>query len=83
MEYFSFPLIPLPIKEAVWDGHVTQLHDIRDMEFPLIPLPIKEAVPASGDPDAGDTIKFPLIPLPIKEAVKVQAAKVICTLGFH
>jgi len=39
-----FPLIPLPIIEAmvVEIGRVS----IADMEFPLIPLPIIEAIPA-------------------------------------
>ncbi len=37
-----FPLIPLPIKEAVKgkDG----MNEAFDEAFPLIPLPIKEAV---------------------------------------
>jgi hypothetical protein len=36
-----FPLIPLPIKEAVEDGLG---EEFVTNQFPLIPLPIKEAV---------------------------------------
>jgi hypothetical protein len=35
----KFPLIPLPIKEAVFEPK-----DSLVIQFPLIPLPIKEAV---------------------------------------
>ncbi len=51
-----FPLIPLPIKEAVLQYRTSRGYE----SFPLIPLPIKEVA---------DDAKFPLIPLPIKEAV--------------
>ncbi len=37
-----FPLIPLPIKEAV-EGTIPW-YERQLLEFPLIPLPIKEAV---------------------------------------
>ncbi len=63
----EFPLIPLPIKEAVLKEGET-LQDVK-AEFPLIPLPIKEAVICLT---ISYTVaqKFPLIPLPIKEAVR-------------
>ncbi len=38
-----FPLIPLPIKEAV-AALVNAHKDLLIVKFPLIPLPIKEAV---------------------------------------
>ncbi len=62
-----FPLIPLPIKEAVQEEQrVFRL--TGGLEFPLIPLPIKEAVSVLAGSLKLD-IGFPLIPLPIKEAV--------------
>ncbi len=63
-----FPLIPLPIKEAV---HFLEgdLPSLEKNKFPLIPLPIKEAVFLRFYMEEEDWVKFPLIPLPIKEAV--------------
>ena len=42
-----FPLIPLPIKEAI---PVLTLFIDYTMRFPLIPLPIKEAIPVILNP---------------------------------
>ena len=36
-----FPLIPLPIKEAIF---LFISYDYKSVSFPLIPLPIKEAM---------------------------------------
>ncbi len=44
-----FPLIPLPIKEAVLTAKA--FAKIEDKAFPLIPLPIKEAVKMSQAED--------------------------------
>ncbi len=75
-----FPLIPLPIKEAVALEEAAEYR--LAYEFPLIPLPIKEAVHSisrrSFLPD-----KFPLIPLPIKEAVLKLKKLLGSLLSFH
>jgi hypothetical protein len=44
-----FPLIPLPIKEAMMINPF-QPQLIREVRFPLIPLPIKEAIPVILNP---------------------------------
>jgi len=41
-----FPLIPLPIIEAILRKKIRAL---RDPKFPLIPLPIIEAIVIKGD----------------------------------
>ena len=41
LEYIQFPLIPLPIKEAIIPFKKSQT---LQPKFPLIPLPIKEAI---------------------------------------
>ena len=41
-EFAEFPLIPLPIKEAIRECEQASLG--RLIRFPLIPLPIKEAI---------------------------------------
>ncbi len=38
----GFPLIPLPIKEAI--DNETYARNTKGRLFPLIPLPIKEAI---------------------------------------
>ncbi len=40
----SFPLIPLPIKEAIHIKAKVVKSDLVILPFPLIPLPIKEAI---------------------------------------
>ena len=69
MDKDSFPLIPLPIKEAIHPDCGGNAADFNTL-FPLIPLPIKEAI--------GNLLglysslaMFPLIPLPIKEAITI------------
>ena len=39
-----FPLIPLPIKEAIYIGKCRKFAILKEIAFPLIPLPIKEAI---------------------------------------
>ena len=63
-----FPLIPLPIKEAIF--HQEKLGtDFTHDAFPLIPLPIKEAIAIAKAIAVLPIAGFPLIPLPIKEAI--------------
>ena len=62
-----FPLIPLPIKEAI-SAKVTPIKN--HPKFPLIPLPIKEAIPWVFGLPSYYVYEFPLIPLPIKEAIQ-------------
>ena len=68
--FSMFPLIPLPIKEAIFilQRRCYQLERIR-REFPLIPLPIKEAICLQYLKVELIGLLFPLIPLPIKEAI--------------
>ena len=40
----EFPLIPLPIKEAMRQKYTRRVKDTKRTRFPLIPLPIKEAI---------------------------------------
>ena len=63
----EFPLIPLPIKEAIKAGENNTARQL--LEFPLIPLPIKEAIEIDLY-ECLDYELFPLIPLPIKEAIQ-------------
>ena len=64
----EFPLIPLLIKEAIFQFKEVN-HFLKP--FPLIPLLIKEAIGRLSEsaivPD-----KFPLIPLLIKEAIIIS-----------
>jgi hypothetical protein len=64
-----FPLIPLPIREAVPTGYFSPKRNSLLYKFPLIPLPIREAVPPAVKKDDRTGLEFPLIPLPIREAV--------------
>jgi len=81
----KFPLIPLPIIEAIW---LVQILGEFGGKFPLIPLPIIEAIwtkercrqrYVEGDD------WFPLIPLPIIEAISHEAPHPfpINSLSFH
>ena len=63
-----FPLIPLPIKEAIMDVKAQSYIIVKSL-FPLIPLPIKEAMSTERIEPDPTVIMFPLIPLPIKEAI--------------
>ena len=63
----TFPLIPLPRKEAT---RKRSLNPNKLEPFPLIPLPRKEAT--NNDILGNDLMfKFPLIPLPRKEATRL------------
>ncbi len=62
-----FPLIPLPIIEAIVE---TEVGIFAVNVFPLIPLPIIEAMEEQLVCSIGQDIEFPLIPLPIIEAIQ-------------
>jgi len=64
---FKFPLIPLPIIEAILRDRSISYD--RGYLFPLIPLPIIEAILTKACKIISKHIMFPLIPLPIIEAI--------------
>jgi len=78
-----FPLIPLPIIEAIIKAACEVFSAV--MEFPLIPLPIIEAIREEILGRQNRRRRFPLIPLPIIEAIfKIADALFSHTAyGFH
>jgi len=69
-----FPLIPLPIIEAIFTIIIQA--SISVITFPLIPLPIIEAILLLKQIRQNEgLLKFPLIPLPIIEAIPKGSPK--------
>jgi len=77
-----FPLIPLPIIEAIKKNQRNIMSKNFDL-FPLIPLPIIEAMKVGSATGLYSTNPFPLIPLPIIEAISMMPSKLSkCFLTF-